>query len=153
MSDSDDYDSEDFNEAFEKSKAEIKEGTLKVVNADGTFRCPFSPNRKKQTYKYHEILQHAVGVGKGTRTRGAIKAGNHQALAEYLKTDKKDMAQPQAERVLHLQQDIPRRHDNEEKKVCPWMGILENIEIQARRAEDGFKIGAGAADIKEKLKV
>lgn len=151
MSDSDDYDSDDFNEAFEKSKAEINDGKLKVVNADGTFRCPFSPSRKKQAYKYHELMQHAVGVGKGKR--GATKAGNHQALVEYLKKDKKDMAQPQAERVLHLQQDIPPRIDNEEKKVTPWMGILQNIEIQGRRAEDGFKNGAGAADIKEKLKV
>lgn len=53
MSEYDDYDSEDFNETFEKSK---KDGTLKVVNADGTFQVSLLTNRKKQAYKYHEIL-------------------------------------------------------------------------------------------------
>jgi len=150
-SDSDAYDSDEVNEAYEEAEASLKDGIIKCVNSDGTYRCPFSPGRKKQDYKYSEILQHAVGVGKGKR--GPVPTGKHRALREYLEKDMAAKAQPQAERVVHLQQIIPSRVDIEEKRVCPWMGILQNIEIQSRRAGDDFRVGAGAAEIKEKLKV
>ncbi len=61
-------DSESEAEEFEEQAIQdIKEGKLKVLNSDGTFRCPFSPNKKKQSYKFSEILQHAEGVQKGKR--------------------------------------------------------------------------------------
>jgi len=148
---SDEYDSDEVNEAYEEAKASLQDGTVKCVNSDGTFRCPYSPGRKKQDYKYSEILQHAVGVGKGKR--GPVPAGKHRALREYLENEMASRAKPQAERVVHLQQSIPSRKDVEDKRVYPWMGILQNIENQSRRSGDNFRIGAGAAEIKEKLKV
>ena len=65
-SDSDEYDSDEVNKAYEEAKASLQDRTVKCVNSDGTFRCPYSPGRKKQDYKYSEILQHAVGVVKGS---------------------------------------------------------------------------------------
>ncbi|KAG0619333.1 hypothetical protein M758_4G132100 [Ceratodon purpureus] len=150
-SDSEEHDSDEVNEAFEEAKAGLQGGTLTCFNSNGTYRCPFSPGRKKQNYKYNDLHQHAVGVGKGNR--GPVAVGRHRALVAYL--DSKHMAgraQPQAERRVYLQQDIPPRLDCEDKRVFPWMGILQNIDNHTRRSEDGFRTGAGAAAIKEKLK-
>ncbi|KAG0590523.1 hypothetical protein KC19_1G105900 [Ceratodon purpureus] len=147
--DSDDYDSDEVSEAFEDAWKGLQNGEIRCLNPDETFRCPFSPGRKKQDYKYSEIFQHAVGVSKGKR--GPVAAGKHRALKKYLAEDMKDRAQPQANRVIHLQQEIPRRYDSDDKRVRPWMGILQNIDNQTKTAA-GFRIGAGGADIKERLK-
>jgi hypothetical protein len=42
--------------SLKNKPSKIKEGKLKVLNSDGTFRCPFSPNKRKQSYKFSEIL-------------------------------------------------------------------------------------------------
>lgn len=149
--DSDDYDSDEMNEAFDLAWTGLKNGSLKCLNSDGTFRCPYSPGRKKQNYVYSELHQHAVGVGKGER--GPVAAGNHRALQKYLEQDMAARAHPQAERVIHLQQEVPSRVDNDDKRVRPWMGILQNIDNRTRRPADQFRIGPGAADIKEHLRV
>ena len=147
--DSEDYDSDELNEAYEEAWEGLKDETVKCVNSDGTFRCPYSPSRKKRDYKHNEIYQHAVAVSQGNR--GPVIAGKHCALRDYLVA----MAQPQEQRVSHWQQDIPPRVDSkdEDKRVCPWMGILRNIDIQTQGPNENFRIGAWAADIKEKLKV
>lgn len=148
--DSEEYDSDEVNEAFEQAWEGIQSGQYRCLNADNTFRCPFSPGRKKQDYKYHELLQHARGVAVGKR--GPAAAGKHRAIVKYLKEDKKDMAQPQAERTIFLEQEVPRRIDSDDKRVRPWMGILQNIDNHTRMPND-FRIGAGGADIKVHLKV
>jgi hypothetical protein len=147
--DSEDYDSDELNEAYEEAWAGLRDGTVVWKNSDGTFRCPYSPSRKKRDYKYSEIYQHAVGVSKGNR--GPVIAGKHCALSEYLAA----MPQSQVQRVSHWQQEIPPRVDSEDedKRVCPWMGILQNIDIQTQTPNENFRIGAWAADIKEKLQV
>jgi len=153
VSDSDDYDSDELNEAYEEAWGRLKDGTVTCLNCDGTFRCPYSPSRKKQTYRYNEICQHAEAVGKGNR--GPVAAGKHIALSEYLVKDFAERAQPQAQRESHFQQDVAPRVDNEDvdKRVYPWMGILQNIDIQTRSPSESFRIGALAVSIKEKLKV
>lgn len=152
VSDSDDYDSDELNEAYEEAWGGLKDGTVTCLNSDGTFRCPYSPSRKKQTYRYNEIYQHAEAVGKGNR--GPVAAGRHIALSEYLVKDFSERAQPQAQRESHFQQDVAPRVDSEDvdKRVYPWMGILQNIDIQTRSPSESFRIGAWAVSIKEKLK-
>lgn len=147
--DNDDYDTDEMNEAYEEAWAGLKDGTVVWKNSDGTFRCPYSPSRKKRDYKHNEIYQHAVGVAKGNR--GPVMAGKHCALSEYLAA----MSQPQAQRISYWQQDIPLRVDSEDedKRVCPWMGILQNIDIQTDSLNENFRIGTWAAGIKEKLEV
>jgi len=153
VSDSDDYDSDELNEAYEEALGGLKDGTVTCLSSDGTFRCPYSPSRKKQTYRYSEIYQHAQAVGKGKR--GPVAAGKHIALREYLEKDMAARTQPQVQRELHLQQDVAPRVDSkdEDKRVYPWMGILQNIDIHTRSPIESFRIGASAADVKEKLKV
>lgn len=146
-----DYESDEAENAETKAQEGLRSGTLKVENSDGTFRCPFSPSKKKQDYRYSEIFQHAQGVSKGKR--GGVAAGNHRALLTYLKDNLAARAQPQAERNLHLEQAVPARFDRNDKLVCPWMGILANIDNHDRRKGDNFRIGPGGADIKEKLMV
>lgn len=151
-----DFDDDNLMDSDEELDAEIRatmdiqDGVLKVLNSDETFRCPFSPGRKKQDYKYSEILQHAEGVSKGGR--GPTATGNHRALVKFLKKEMAVRAQPQAERNIFLEQSIPPRVEKEDRLVCPWMGILQNIDNRTRTG-DGFRTGPGRADIKEKLKV
>jgi hypothetical protein len=143
-------DSESEAEEFEEQAIQdIKEGKLKVLNSDGTFRCPFSPNKRKQCYKLSEILQHADGVQKGKQ--GMEAAGKHQALLRHLKEDHKERAQPQAEWIIYLDQTIPSRVEKP-RFVIPHMGILlifKNTDTCA----DEFHQGPGQGEIKDKLKV
>lgn len=150
VSESDDYDSDELNEAYEEAWGNLKDGSVACLNDDGTFRCPYSPSRKKRTYKYNEILQHAEAVSKGSR--GPAMAGKHVALKEYLEKDMAERAPPQVQRQFHMHQDVAPRVDSEalDKRVYPWMGILQNI---TRSPSESLRIGARAADIKEKLKV
>ncbi|KAK1352969.1 hypothetical protein POM88_052807 [Heracleum sosnowskyi] len=53
-------DSEIF-EYKEKPYGLLKSGQLKVTRG-GSLRCPFYVGRKKQDYKYKDLLQHATGV-------------------------------------------------------------------------------------------
>jgi hypothetical protein len=143
-------DSESEAEEFEEQAIQdIKEGKLKVLNSDGTFRCPFSPNKKKQSYKFSEILQHAEGVQKGKR--GMEAACKHQALLIHLKEDHKEQAQPQAEQIIYLDQTIPSRVEKP-RFVVPHMGILLNIK-NTDTCADGFIKVQAKGEIKDKLKV
>lgn len=153
-SDNEDYSNSDDEETekFEEMAARrIQSGTLVVKNADGTYKCPLSPGRKKQSYKYRELLAHATGVAKGKK--GPEKIGGHRALMKYLEAELGDKPMvPQAERFLYLEQAVPKREARATKLLSPWMGILVNID-NSRRNEKGFKLAAGAADIKEKFQV
>ncbi|CAK9218408.1 unnamed protein product [Sphagnum troendelagicum] len=143
-------DSESKAEEFEEQAIQdIKQGKLKVLNSDGTFRCPFSPNKKQRSYKFSEILQHAEGVQKGKQ--GMEAAGKHQALLRHLKQDHKERAQPQAEQIIYLDQTIPSRVEKP-RLVIPHMGILLNIK-NTYTCADGFHQGPGQREIAHKLKV
>ena len=154
-SEDDDYSNSDGEECdmHEQRVAEgILNGSLVVKNSDDTFRCPLSPGRKKQSYKYREILAHAQGVIVSGK-RSAEKKGGHRALVKYLQAELRDKPMiPQAPRVLYLEQAVPKREATVTKLLAPWMGVLVNID-NTRTNEKGFRVAAGAADIKEKFKV
>lgn len=139
-------------EVHEQRVAEgIQTGRLVVKNSDNTYKCPLSPGRKKQSYKYREILAHASGVANGKKS--PEKKGGHRALLKYLQDELRDQPMiPQAPRVLYLEQAVPKREATPTKLLAPWMGILVNID-NSRTNDAGFRLGAGAADIKEKFKV
>lgn len=139
-------------EAEEQKVADaIREGKLVVKNSDGTYKCPLSPGRKKQSYKYRELLAHATQIGNGKK--GPEKVGGHRALSKFLLAELGDKPMvPQAERVLYLEQAVPKREVTATRLLAPWMGILVNID-NTRTNATGFRVGPGAADIKEKFKV
>ncbi|KAJ1410048.1 Zinc finger-XS domain [Sesbania bispinosa] len=55
----------------EKPYEQLRAGKYKVKSLNGTLRCPFCAGKKKQDYKYKDLLQHASGVGKGSANRSA----------------------------------------------------------------------------------
>jgi len=110
---------------------------------------PSHQTRKKQSYKFSEILQHAEGVQKGKL--GMEAACKHHALLRHLKEYHKEWAQPKAERIIYLDQTIPSRVEKP-RFVVPHMGILLNIK-NTDTCADGFHQGPGQVEIKDKLKV
>ncbi|KAF3771746.1 hypothetical protein EJ110_NYTH59676 [Nymphaea thermarum] len=48
---------------MDKIYKELKEKNLFTRSFDGFLRCPYCLGRKKQAYRYKDLLQHATGVG------------------------------------------------------------------------------------------
>ncbi|RHN64917.1 putative XS domain-containing protein [Medicago truncatula] len=74
-------------EYSDKPYKELKDGKYKVKNLNGTLRCPYCAGKKKQEFKYKDLMQHETGVSKGSANRNAKQKANHLALAKYLETD------------------------------------------------------------------
>ncbi|XP_031277784.1 factor of DNA methylation 1-like isoform X2 [Pistacia vera] len=114
----------EINEYIEKPSEELRAGKYKV-RVSSTFRCPFCAGKKKQVYKYKDLLQHASGVGKGAANRNAKQKANHLALAKYLEIDLAgETDQTQASVVS---KPVNRTPEQEDTYVWPWMGIIVNI--------------------------
>ncbi|CAJ2656480.1 unnamed protein product [Trifolium pratense] len=113
-------------EYFEKPYKQLKDGNYKVKNVNGTLRCPYYAGKKKQEFKYKDLLQHASGVGKGSANRSAKQKANHLALAKYLETDLINEADqiPQPDLI----QPVNQPAHPVENYVWPWTGIIVNIK-------------------------
>ncbi|TVU42766.1 hypothetical protein EJB05_09187 [Eragrostis curvula] len=122
----------DIDDYAEKSYLDLKAGK-RVARLDADrFRCPFCPGKKKQDYRYNELLQHAVGVGASNRA-AKVKA-NHQALAKLLKEDHADAAGTLPPRQAAALSNPPKPMKDQEIFVWPWMGIITNVtEEQTER--------------------
>ncbi|KAL2632776.1 hypothetical protein R1flu_004255 [Riccia fluitans] len=146
----DEYSDDDIESIEEEALQLLESKKMIVENADGTFRCPYSPSRKKQSYPYKDLLQHAEGVAKGKR--GAEAAGRHMALAKYLKSHLFAKASPKVERVHKLQMAAPERREEEDLLVWPWCGVVYNID-NSKRGENGQRVGIGNSELKHFFKV
>ena len=93
-----DFKESEINDYKNKPYEQLRSGKLKVTGPNGTLRCPFCAGKKKQDYKYKDLLQHSSGVAKGSANRSAIQKASHLALALYLE---KEMAH-EADQTLHL---------------------------------------------------
>lgn len=142
----DDMSDSEIKECEEKCFNELMKGLHIIRNIDGTLRCPFCKGKKKQDYKYKDLLQHASGVGAGKR--GVEATGGHRALEKFLKSHLTDAADPPIQRTVHLEQETPQRPNSEDLIVWPWMGIIVNIH---RAMVDGKYIGAGNSELKERF--
>ncbi|KAL0723601.1 hypothetical protein Bca4012_038200 [Brassica carinata] len=101
----------------------LQSGKYKV-KVNGTLRCPFCSGKKKQDYKYKELMAHASGVSKGSASRSAKQKANHLALAKYLQRELAGDAEP-----LPRPPVVPPQLNETEAKpgdvyVWPWMGIV-----------------------------
>ncbi|KAE8009022.1 hypothetical protein FH972_005480 [Carpinus fangiana] len=124
----------EINDYVEKPYEQLRAGKFKVKDLNGTLRCPFCAGKKKQDYKYKDLLQHASGVGKGSANRSAKQKANHLALAKYLETElSSEVAQPQCP---ILPQPVTQPPKQDDLYVWPWMGIIVNIVCDPR---DGKK--------------
>ncbi|XP_010472874.1 PREDICTED: factor of DNA methylation 5-like isoform X3 [Camelina sativa] len=117
----------------EKPYELMKNGNYKVKVKD-TFRCPFCSGKKKQHYKYKELLAHASGVAKGSSSRSAKQKANHFALAKYMQNElagDSDVPRPQ----------IPSSSSKQSQAVVddvyvwPWMGI---VIYPVRRTDNNY---------------
>ncbi|KAL6972888.1 hypothetical protein U1Q18_027064 [Sarracenia purpurea var. burkii] len=115
----------EINEYKDKPYEELKSGKYKVKNANGTLRCPYCAGKKKQDYKYKDLLQHASGVSKGSSNRSAKQKANHLALAMYLESDLASEAEPPPN-VIELF-PAPEKSEQNDQYCWPWTGIVTNI--------------------------
>jgi hypothetical protein len=113
-------------EYSEKPYKQLKDGNYKVKNFNGTLRCPYCAGKKKQEFKYKDLLQHASGVGKGSANRSAKQKANHLALAKYLETDLINEADQIPQPALI--QPVNQPAQPVENYVWPWTGIIVNIK-------------------------
>ncbi|XP_021906356.1 factor of DNA methylation 1-like [Carica papaya] len=114
----------EINEYVDKPYQQLKTGKYKVI-VNGTLRCPFCAGKKKQDYKFKDLLQHAAGVSKGSANRSGIQKANHLALAKYLEEDLASEADHQIQNPGVQQSQIETSEDNH--YVWPWMGIIVNV--------------------------
>lgn len=126
-----DFSDSEINDYIEKPYQELRTGKYKVKGPNGSLRCPFCAGRKKQDYKYKELLQHASGAGKGARL-GAKQKANHLALAMYLESDLANEAEPVPPRAV-----TPERTEAEQTEVfCwPWTAVVVNISKETADGE------------------
>ncbi|CAK8565554.1 unnamed protein product [Lathyrus sativus] len=115
-------------EYSEKPYEQLKAGKYKVRIFNGTLRCPYCSGKKKQEFKYKDLLQHATGVGKGSANRSAMQKAKHLALAKYLQTDLVN----EAEQVPPptVTQTAIQPVQQAENYVWPWTGIIVNIKSE-----------------------
>ncbi|CAH9142741.1 unnamed protein product [Cuscuta epithymum] len=114
----------EINDYKEKPYEELRSGKFKVKGPNGCLRCPFCAGKKKQDYKYKDLLQHATGVGKGSANRRLIQKANHLALAQYLEKDLADEAEPLPERAV---QPVHVASEQNNLYCWPWIGIVVNV--------------------------
>ncbi|CAK9186820.1 unnamed protein product [Ilex paraguariensis] len=119
----------------EKPYEELRDGKYKVKGPNGALRCPFCAGKKKQDYKYKDLLQHASGVAKGSANRSAKQKANHLALANYLETDLANEAEPQPQRAVAPSQTDQFSEQND-LYVWPWTGIVVNIVNDPKNHQD-----------------
>ncbi|KAM7471640.1 hypothetical protein LguiA_009823 [Lonicera macranthoides] len=123
-------------EYYEKPYEQLRTGKYKVKGANGTLRCPFCAGKKKQDYKYKDLLQHATGVGKGSANRSAKQKANHVALAKYLEND----LGSEAEQTQPVATPAPAPQNSEQNDLYsfPWTGVVVNI---VKEPENGKDVG------------
>lgn len=121
-----DFSDSEINDYAEKPYEQLRTGRLVVKTANGILRCPFCMGKKKQDYKYKDLLQHASGVSKGSKNRNAKQKANHLALAKYLENE----LASEADQTQRPTAPTPISQDSEkELYVWPWMGVIVNIEV------------------------
>ncbi|KAJ9689277.1 hypothetical protein PVL29_014786 [Vitis rotundifolia] len=118
----------------EKPYEQLKTGKYKVKGTNGTLRCPFCAGKKKQDYRYKDLLQHASGVSKGSANRSAEQKANHLALAKYLETDLASESD-QAPRAVEPK-PVTRTQEQDDLFVWPWTGIITNIVTEQKNGSD-----------------
>ncbi|VVB11528.1 unnamed protein product [Arabis nemorensis] len=129
----------------EKPYEQLKKGLHKVKVKDGIFRCPFCSGKKKQHYKYKELLAHASGVAKGSASRNAKQKANHLALAKYMNNELAGDAEVPL-RITASSSKQPQE-DASDIYVWPWMGIV----INPLRSNDDKNLLLGSAYWLKKL--
>ncbi|KAL0724435.1 hypothetical protein Bca4012_039034 [Brassica carinata] len=109
----------------EKPYKQLRDGLLKVKLKEETFKCPFCSGKKKQHYKYKELLAHASGVAKGSAARNCKQKANHLALSKYLQRELAgDAEPPRLQLTVYSSSSKQNQGVVSDVYVWPWMGIV-----------------------------
>ncbi|KAJ4884772.1 Factor of DNA methylation 5 [Raphanus sativus] len=108
----------------EKPYKQMRDGVLKVKLKADTFKCPFCSGKKKQHYKYKELLAHSSGVARGSATRNCKQKANHLALSKYLQNELAGNAEPPRLQLTVYSADKQNQASVSDVYVWPWMGIV-----------------------------
>ncbi|KAJ4896882.1 Protein INVOLVED IN DE NOVO 2 [Raphanus sativus] len=126
----------------------LKTGKPKVKLCPQAFTCPYCPNKKKKpSFQYKDLLQHASGVGNSnSEKRTSKEKATHLALVKYLQLDLADS--PEAgEPSSNKRQKTIQDCDQDEKLVCPWKGVVVNIPT--RKTQDGRSAGESGSKLRD----
>ncbi|KAK9138488.1 hypothetical protein Sjap_009082 [Stephania japonica] len=123
----------------------LKNGKHKVKLSDSNFSCPFCPGKKKQTYTYKELFQHASGVAKGSKSRSNKQKANHLGLAKYLESV---LAPTVSSSTPNDVKAPPKDQEKDEFFVYPWIGIVANLPVERK---DGRYVGESGSRLRDKL--
>ncbi|XP_043812238.1 factor of DNA methylation 1 isoform X4 [Manihot esculenta] len=128
----------EINDYKDKPYEELRAGKYKV-KVNGMLRCPFCAGKKKQDYKYKDLLQHASGVSKGSANRRGKQKANHLALSLYLETDLAN----EADQIQNPVLPQPANQTPEQADVFtwPWMGIVVNIVTDPKNDNAALQSG------------
>ncbi|XP_031487527.1 protein INVOLVED IN DE NOVO 2-like [Nymphaea colorata] len=143
-----DFSEGEIEERVEKLYKELKEKNVFTGSSDGFLRCPYCLGRKKQDYKYKDLLQHATGVGNSNKR--LKETAKHRALAKFLQLDFVEKPGPSITPSFPRSAPSSKRFKKdaeEERFVWPWMGIVVNIQAKGK---DG-KHFATASRLKEEF--
>lgn len=120
----------------EKAYLMLKSGNCRILNSDGTMRCPFCAGKKKQDYRYKDLLQHAVGRGSSTSRKAKEKA-NHLGFARFLQIDlgfpDDPSSAPPPPPSPSPAADLSGPSSNSglvEQFVWPWAGVVVNFPME-----------------------
>ncbi|KAI3809055.1 hypothetical protein L1987_25022 [Smallanthus sonchifolius] len=143
--DTDGSDSE-VEEYVDEAYEELKSGKHRVKLSEETFTCPYCRNKKKQDYKYKDLLQHATMVGKSdSKKRNSKDKANHLALVRFLE---KDVAETSGQSKPEDEIDSLADHDGDEMFVYPWKGVVVNLPVELK---DGRYVGKSGSNMRDHL--
>ncbi|KAL9250062.1 Factor of DNA methylation 1-like protein [Drosera capensis] len=131
--DESDISESEIEEYKDKPYERLKSGEYRVLNPNGTLRCPFCAGKKKQEYGYKDLLQHSSGVAKGSANRNAKQKANHLALSKFLQT-KLANASEYVNQIPELR-PVPQANGQEELYCWPWIGIIVNVVEDTKTGE------------------
>ncbi|KAL8520367.1 hypothetical protein ACS0TY_011051 [Phlomoides rotata] len=104
---------------------QLRLGGQMVNVSEDAYHCPYCCGKKKQTFSFKALLQHAAGVSQGSSKRRIRERGKHLGLEKYLQ---KAINGESSSGIIVNNQD--------EVFVWPWVGVMANISV----GESGSKL-------------
>ncbi|KNA07595.1 hypothetical protein SOVF_170410 [Spinacia oleracea] len=165
----------------------LKKDKYTVKVSKSTFRCPFCIGKEKQDFTFHDLLDHARAVGKGSSRDGLRLKGKHKALGYFLdkyhrpregssgkgtshvkhddKCSPKVSSTPCGKGISHVKHDDKystrvsstpsgriisqaKDHEDTEKFVWPWKGIVANLPVELK---NGKYVGKSGNKLRDEL--
>ncbi|GAB4833701.1 hypothetical protein Ancab_031948 [Ancistrocladus abbreviatus] len=124
---------------------QLKDGHYRSKLSNGFFRCPFCSGKRKQEYRYKDMLQHATSRGKFCGSSDIKHRSQHRALGAFLEK----YHGPIVLSGSSTRTDAHFGHDRNEKFVWPWKGVVANLPIVWK---DGRYVGESGSKLRDDLK-